>query len=122
MNTILVVDDEYLICDILEFALQDAGYQVEKAISCKKALEILSRTRVDLVITDYMMPEMNGGELARVLRAESRFKAMPIILISGAQASIGRESPGLFDEVLEKPFDPAKLVALVQHLLAHQEV
>lgn len=118
MSTILVVDDEYLICDILEFALEDAGYAVEKAISCRKALEILEKTRIDLVITDYMMPEMNGGELARALRAEPDFKNMPIILMSGAQASVGRESPGLFDKVLEKPFEPPALLNLIEELLA----
>jgi len=118
MSTILVVDDEYLICDILELVLEDAGYQVEKATSCKSALEILEKTRVDMVITDFMMPGMSGGELARELRAEPDFKDLPIILMSGAQASIGRECPGLFNEVLEKPFEPEKLLAVVNQLLA----
>ncbi len=117
MSTVLVVDDEYVISDILELALEDAGYQVEKASNGARALEMLEKTRVELLITDYMMPVMNGEELARNLRADPQFKALPIILMSGAQVSIGRENPGLFDGVLDKPFDTEMLIAMVQQLL-----
>ncbi|MDR0278818.1 MAG: response regulator [Paucimonas sp.] len=117
MSTILVVDDEYQISDILAFTLEDEGYGVVKAGNGEKALEVLDDVRVDLLITDYMMPVMNGEELARKLRDLPRFKALPIILISGAQASIGRENPGLFDGVLDKPFDPAILIAMVRQLM-----
>lgn len=117
MSTVLVVDDEYVISDILELALEDAGYQVEKASNGAKALEMLEKTRVELLITDYMMPVMNGEELARSLRSDPQFKALPIILMSGAQASIGRENPGLFDGVLDKPFDTEMLIAMVERLL-----
>ncbi|MDU9393843.1 response regulator [Pseudomonas japonica] len=117
MSTVLVVDDEYVISDILELALEDAGYQVEKASNGLRALEVLDKTRVELLITDYMMPVMNGEELARKLRDDPQFKALPIILMSGAQASIGRENPGLFDGVLDKPFDTEMLIAMVQRLV-----
>jgi len=117
MSTVLVVDDEYVISDILEFALQDAGYQVEKASNGVKALEVLDKTRVELLITDYMMPAMNGEELARRVRDDPQFKALPIILMSGAQGSIGREKPGLFDGVLDKPFDTEILIAMVRRLV-----
>ncbi|WP_151030206.1 response regulator, partial [Citrobacter cronae] len=74
MNTILIVDDEYLIADILGFALEDEGYQVEKASNGRKALEALKGGRegghVQLVITDYMMPVMSGVELVRAIRTE----------------------------------------------------
>lgn len=60
MNTILIVDDEYLIADILAFALEEEGYEVKKAINGKKALEMLVAESVQLVITDYMMPVLNG--------------------------------------------------------------
>lgn len=129
MSTVLVVDDEYVICDILEFVLEEAGYRVEKASNGLSALGILDpdesasaqeaqgKIRVELLITDYMMPLMNGEELARKLRADPQFTALPIILMSGAQASVGRENPGLFDAVLDKPFDTEQLVAMVRRLL-----
>ena len=117
MSTILVVDDEYVICDILGFALEDAGYQVEKASGGKKALEVLQKTRVELLITDYMMPEMDGKQLATELRERPGMMALPIILMSGAQAGIGRENPELFNEVLQKPFEPEEMIRLVNKLV-----
>lgn len=133
MSTVLVVDDEYVICDILEFILEEAGYQVKKASNGLGALKILKpdqhedaeerqeKIRVELLITDYMMPLMNGEELARKLRVDPQFNTLPIILMSGAQASVGRENPGLFDAVLDKPFDPEQLVAMVRQVLPPAE-
>lgn len=117
MSTILVVDDEYIICDILGFILEDAGYQVEKATNGAKALKMLEKTRVELLITDWMMPVMNGEELAQQLRADPQFKTLPIILMSGAQSDIARTRPELFDGVLDKPFEEEVLVDLVQKLI-----
>ncbi|MHC6226110.1 response regulator [Pseudomonas sp. X10] len=117
MNTILIVDDEYLIADILGFALEDEGYLVEKASNGKKALDVLNEKRVELVITDYMMPVLNGEELAREIREKLQMPDLPVILMSGAQASMGRTSPQLFAAVFDKPFDMDKMVAKVRELL-----
>ncbi|WEL53753.1 response regulator [Pseudomonas kermanshahensis] len=115
MNTILIVDDEYLIADILGFALEDEGYLVEKASNGVKALEALKEKRVELVITDYMMPLLNGEELARSMRKDPQFKDLPVILMSGAQASQG--CPELFAAVFDKPFDMDRMIAKVRELL-----
>jgi len=115
MNTILIVDDEYLIADILGFALEDAGFLVEKASNGRKALEALQEKRVELVITDYMMPVLDGGELARAIRDELGLNDLPVILMSGAQAS--KADPRLFAAVFDKPFDMDKMIAKVRELL-----
>jgi len=115
MNTILIVDDEYLIADILGFALEDEGFLVEKASNGRKALEALKEKRVELVITDYMMPVLNGEELVRAIRDELELPDLPVILMSGAQASQGR--PELFAAVFDKPFDMDQLIAKVRELL-----
>ncbi|WP_110970104.1 response regulator [Pseudomonas huaxiensis] len=117
MSKILVVDDECSISDILGYVLEDAGFQVEKAANGAKALEVLEKTRVELLITDWMMPVMNGEELARKLRADPQYRAMPIILMSGAQSDIARKSPELFDGVLDKPFDGETLINMVRGLV-----
>ncbi len=117
MNTILIVDDEYLIADILGFALEDEGYLVEKASNGRKALEALQDRRVELVITDYMMPVLNGEELVRAIREELQLSNLPVILMSGAQASQGRTSPELFAAVFDKPFDMDRMIATVRELL-----
>ncbi|WP_433886984.1 response regulator [Pseudomonas vranovensis] len=117
MSTILVVDDEYLIANILGWALEDEGFDVELAGNGKKALDLLKEKRVELVITDYMMPEMNGEELATGIRALSQLQELPIILMSGAQAHKGRDNPGLFAAVFDKPFDIEQLIAKVKELV-----
>lgn len=115
MNTILIVDDEYLIADILGFALEDEGFQVEKASNGCKALEALKEKRVQLVITDYMMPLLNGEELARAIREDPALSELPVILMSGAQASQG--CPALFAAIFDKPFDMDEMIATVHQLI-----
>ncbi|RJX74958.1 response regulator [Pseudomonas sp. LS-2] len=105
MTTVLILDDEYLVADILSFALEDEGYLTVTAGSGKKALEILDRERPDLIITDYMMPGMTGVEFADAVRRRESHQTTPIILMSGAQAYLGAARPDLFVEVFEKPFD-----------------
>ncbi|MBV4531132.1 response regulator [Pseudomonas sp. SWRI107] len=117
MNTILVVDDEYLIADILGFALEDAGFLVLKASNGTSALEALRDRHVDLVITDYMMPRQNGEELAQAIRNDVRLVHLPVVLMSGAQAGRGRDSPMLFAAVFDKPFDIDRMIAKVRELL-----
>lgn len=117
MSKILIVDDEYLILDILGFVLMDEGYAVETAGDGEAALKVLQEMRIDLIITDYMMPRMNGAELAEKVRIDPTYADIPVILMSGAQASIGRERKDLFQAVLGKPFDPAQLIAQVSELL-----
>lgn len=117
MATILIVDDEYLIADILGYALEDEGYMAVKAGNGKRALEILERERPALVITDYMMPGMNGLELALEIRAKEVFTSLPILLMSGAQGSVGRAMPDIFHAVYDKPFDIHEVVARIRELV-----
>ncbi len=118
MTTILVVDDEYLIADILGYALEDEGYMVVKASNGQKGLEVLERERPALIITDFMMPVMDGLEFAKAVRALPAVSHLPIILLSGAQAHIGIQRTDLFDAVLKKPFNIDLVLAKVQELLA----
>lgn len=118
MTTILVVDDEYLIADILGYALEDEGFMVVKASNGQKGLEVLERERPALIITDFMMPVMDGLEFANAVRALPAVNHLPIILISGAQAHLGMERSDLFDAVLDKPFNIDTILATVRYLLA----
>lgn len=119
MTTVLIVDDEYLVADILSLALEDEGYLTVKAGNGAKALEILARERPELIITDYMMPGMNGIELAEAVRRNPQFGSTPIILMSGGQPHLGKERGDLFALVLSKPFaDIETLVAAVKRLVS----
>lgn len=118
VHTVLVVDDEYLIAEILGMALEDAGFVVVIANSALKGMEMLERDRPDLVITDYMMPGMNGAEFARKIRSRPAFHLVPIVLMTGGQSQIGRSAPELFDEVFDKPFEINSMIASIQALIA----
>ena len=117
MTSILIVADEYLIADMLGYALEDEGYMVAKASNGRKGLEVLDRERPELVITDFMMPVMDGLEFARAIRARPQSSSLPIILMSGAQASIGRAEPSLFSAVFDKPFQLDAVLATVRTLV-----
>ncbi|QVW26836.1 response regulator [Pseudomonas hormoni] len=118
MVGILVVDDEYLIADILCYALEDEGFMVVKASNGQKGLEVFERERPALIITDFMMPVMDGLEFAKAIRALPSVNHLPIILISGAQAHICMKRSNLFNAVLEKPFNIDSILATVRGLLA----
>lgn len=118
MTTILVVDDEFLIADVLTFALEDEGYAVVTASNGRKALDLFETARPALVVTDFMMPVMNGLELARAIRRHPAGAGTPILLMSGAQAEIARGHRDLFAGVFDKPFVVGEIVAAVRDLVS----
>lgn len=107
----MVVDDEPDIRYLLRITLEAAGYGVVEAAHGEAALEQVRRSSPQLVVTDRMMPRMNGGELIERLRADESTKAIPIVIITGTRG----DQAGA-DAVLGKPFDPSELVLLVDRL------
>ncbi|AMK26118.1 MULTISPECIES: response regulator [Sphingobium] len=104
MAHILVVDDEFLLAMMLADILEDEGYEVETASNGQAALDSVQSRRPGLVITDFMMPAMTGLEFAEAVRADEALCDLPIVLVSGAQGSIARERPELFQAVFDKPY------------------
>ena len=80
-------------------------------------LAALGNIPCDVLITDFMMPGMNGLELAQKIRSHATLKAVPILLMSGAQGNVGRATPELFDAVYDKPFDINEVVARIRELV-----
>lgn len=117
MAPILLVDDESLLLMLLTDILEDEGYEVETASNGDAALAFVRQFRPSLIITDFMMPVMTGLDLAEAVRAEANVSHVPIILVSGAQADIGRSHPHLFQAVIDKPYENAILLAEVRRLL-----
>ncbi|MEW6312182.1 MAG: response regulator [Pseudomonadota bacterium] len=117
MTTVLVVDDEYLIVEVLTLALEDAGFMVTQASNGMKALDALHREGPSLVVCDYMMPLMNGLELATEIRKRPEWAHLPIVLMSGGHAGLASKAPELFDHILQKPFNIAQFVELVIELV-----
>jgi CheY-like chemotaxis protein len=108
--TILIVDDEYGLGEMLRDLLVEVGYEVSLAINGRRALVQLQDRTVDVVLTDVMMPVMDGPELARALRADPRHRRLRIIVMTSL-LSLAAADTGLWDAVLEKPFSPDDLLA-----------
>lgn len=117
MATILVVDDEFGIGELLEALLQDDGHRVLTAMNGRHALEQIAEAKPDLVISDLMMPVMDGAALLTALRENAELKPVPFVLMCALpEASISDRVSG-YDAFLRKPFKLAEISKLVAGLL-----
>lgn len=114
--TILVVDDDESIRSLLRQELSDAGYIIEEATNGKEALSKVRANRPDLVILDIMMPEMNGFDVAAILKNDPFTMDIPILVLSIIQDKARGYRIGV-DQYLTKPIDTTKLFDEVGHLL-----
>ncbi|MFC0773662.1 GAF domain-containing protein [Terrimonas alba] len=114
--TILVVDDDDSIRSLLYQELGDAGYIIEEAKNGKEALASIRNHRPDLVILDIMMPEMNGFDVAAILKNDPQTMDIPIIVLSIVQDKARGFRIGV-DRYLTKPIDTAQLFTEVGSLL-----
>ena len=108
----MIVDDEFGLAEMLRDMLRESGHDVTLAINGRLALDIVQEGGADLVITDLMMPVMDGLELAAAMRASDAFRRIPIILMSSLPPSAA--TGGLFNVVLRKPFTPAALLHAIE--------
>lgn len=113
MKTILIADDEQDILEVLNFILEARGYQVVTAANGKDAYALLESQQIDLIISDYMMPVMNGLELHARIQANPDYRCIPFILISAFPNEMSNERI----QVLPKPFDIDHLVTEVTKAL-----
>jgi CheY-like chemotaxis protein len=114
--SILIVDDEFGLAEMLREMLRELEYDVALAINGRLALEVLSQRSVDLVLTDLMMPVMDGAELATTLRNNEVHRDTPIVLMTSLPTLLPQQRH-LFDAVLRKPFTPELLLTTVQRCL-----
>ena len=118
MALIAVVDDEFLLADLLASLLVGEGHEVMTAPHGRAALLIVRERKPALIITDFMMPLMTGLELAQALQADSELSDIPLILVSGAQGSTAREHHNnLFAAIFDKPYDAKAMLETVQEIL-----
>jgi CheY-like chemotaxis protein len=115
-STILVVDDDEGIRSLLKQELTEAGYNVEEAADGKEAISKIRVKRPDLVILDVMMPEMNGFDVAAILKNDPQTMEIPIIILSVVQDKSRGFRIGV-DRYLTKPIDTALLFSEIGNLL-----
>ena len=118
LRTVLVVDDDPDIRDLVQFGLEDEGYRVLTAPHGQAALELLVRSPIDLILLDMRMPVMDGWTFARVYRQQAASR-VPIVVVTAAQDAARRSAEIVADGYLAKPFGLAELRAAVEQHVMH---
>ena len=116
---ILIAEDSSAIAHVIRSALTAAGFSVTVARDGMEALLIAREQVFDLVISDEIMPRMNGCDLCRQLRNDPKYGATPIIFVTSKRFEIEAQlkSEGVATEFMGKPFSPSELVATVESTL-----
>ena len=124
---VLIVEDEVPLREMLSFGLQRAGFRVTESGSCAAARAVIADRHPDLLLLDWMLPDMSGLEFARALRRDEATRDLPIIMLTARAAEDDKVS-GLgsgVDDYITKPFSARELVARIEALLRrtreHQE-
>lgn len=117
MRTILLVEDEREIAELLQCILEAEGYRVVTASNGAQGLECLARTGADLVLSDVLMPVMSGTQMAAAIRAHPRFANLPIVLASALARDEVEAEFSDFDVLLQKPYGMRELLSMLDLLL-----
>ncbi|MBE9093945.1 MAG: response regulator transcription factor [Microcoleus sp.] len=119
---LLLVDDEPGLREAVQAYLEDSDFSVEVASNARDGWELLQQYNPDLVISDIMMPQVDGYQFLKQVREDPRYKALPVVFLT-AKGMTGDRIQGYqagCDAYLSKPFDPDELVAIVTNLLARR--
>jgi len=118
-KTVLIVDDEAAIREMIAVALQMAGYRCLEAENAQSAHAIVVDHQPDIILLDWMMPDVSGIELARRLKRETAYADIPIIMLT-ARSEEDNKIQGLeagADDYITKPFSPRELIARLKAVL-----
>jgi CheY-like chemotaxis protein len=117
--TVLIIEDEFAIADLLEMALTDEGYRVVRAANGRQGLERLAEEpRPDLVITDFMMPILDGASFLQAMRNTETPREIPSIVISSMPEANVRARIDGYAAFVRKPFQLTEVVRLVAAILS----
>ena len=116
---ILVVEDEKPIRDMIAFGLRRAGYEVSEAPDCRSARAQIVDSRPDLLLVDWMLPDMSGLELIRMLRKSRDSEEIPSIMLTAKTEEQDKIAglEGGADDYITKPFSPRELLARIQAVM-----
>jgi two-component system phosphate regulon response regulator PhoB len=118
-SKILIVEDETAIREMISFHLVRAGYETIEAADCRSARQLLADERPDLALIDWMLPDMSGLELTRMLKRDSANEDLGIIMLTARAEEYDKVAglEGGADDYVTKPFAPRELIARVQAVL-----
>ena len=118
-RTVLIVEDEFAIAELLEMVLADEGYRVLTAANGRQGLQRLAEDPLpDLVISDYMMPILDGAEMLRAMQATELQRDIPCIVMSSTPEATVQERIRNYAAFVRKPFQLAAMIELVATILA----
>ena len=117
MKTIVVVDDEFGLTDVLAATLSDVGFRMHTAANGVQGLELMSEHPPDLVILDFMMPLLDGPGVLGTMRADPRLASVPVIVISAVPESVVRARCSGYVAFLRKPFEFDAVLAAIQRAI-----
>ena len=119
MTTVLIVDDEPNIVQLVRITLEDSRVQVLEAADGTTALDRAAAYRPDLVLLDVDLPDVSGLEVCRRLKQDRQFTGTKVIMLTAAaqRDDVARGLAAGADEYLTKPFSPVRLLSLVEQLM-----
>jgi len=115
---VLLAEDDKALRRYLEVVLERAGYQVESAADGLEAMKLLLSKRIDLVITDAVMPNLTGNELCRFIRSTRQLANLPIVLLSALDPKNAGAETEQADAFLAKPVSPEDLLRTIALVMA----
>lgn len=124
--SILIVDDSLPMRSVIKKTFKAAGYgtsEFHEAANGREALEKLRQNWIDLVVTDFTMPEMNGLELIRAMRADDLFSETPVVVVTteGSREKVDEFMKSGASGYLKKPFTPEKLRDIIVRMLGESD-
>ncbi len=121
---VLLVDDEPGLREAVQAYLEESGFQVEVAINAIEGWDKLQRLTPDIVITDVMMPQVDGYQFLKQIRDDQRLKSIPVVFLTAKGMTMDRIQgyQAGCDAYLPKPFDPEELEVIVKNLLERRAV
>lgn len=115
-KSILIIEDEKAIADLLAMVLEEEGYHVRVAANGHESLSRIAERQPDLILSDLMMPRLDGWELHERLQADPQLSKIPLLLMSAVNPTSSVNQPGISGFLL-KPFDLDQLLDMVQRLI-----
>jgi CheY-like chemotaxis protein len=114
MSRVLIVEDERSISDMLELVCNMAGVETRTAANGRSALAVLESFAPDLILTDFMMPVMDGAEFLQVLRRDPGTARTPVIIMTAAPEVVARRCSG--ETIVPKPIDLDEMIRTLRQL------
>lgn len=121
---ILIIEDDKHISKLIKYNLEKTGYDCTMAVTGEEAFQILDKEQVDLIILDIMLPKMDGFEVCKNIKQDSKLKTIPIVMLTAKGEEVDR-IVGLelgADDYIVKPFSPRELILRVKAILRRGKI